>query len=70
MSDVPPILQEKSDPLPNGVVLVSGCKTGGDRKYHTNPDCRYLTNKHKEWDKDLAEAWEIPQCKLCAGEIA
>lgn len=68
-SEMPPIVEESEDDLPENVVLVANSKTGGGRKWHDDPNCRYLTDRHREWDKDEAEAWGYEKCQRCAGEI-
>lgn len=45
-------------------VWVTGHKSGGKRKFHPDPDCRYVTDSHEEWDRELAEAW-FDKCDNC-----
>lgn len=34
-------------------------------KYHTNPDCRYITDRHRERGREMMEAWGYEPCTLC-----
>jgi len=53
--------------LPAGKVLVATARTGGQRKYHTDPECQYVTDSHTEWDREMAEGWGFDQCGVCDG---
>lgn len=46
-------------------VLVANYRSGGYRKYHEDPDCKYVTENHEVWDIDLADAWDVEPCKGC-----
>lgn len=49
-------------------VLVSPYKSSGKRRFHTNENCRYVTDRHREWRYGVVLAWEIEQCLECSGE--
>lgn len=50
------------------LVLVGQHATSdGTRKYHTDSDCRYVTESMNEWRRELAEAWGIEECQNCQG---
>ena len=40
------------------------CYSPGKR-YHTNDECDHLTEKYREWDKELAESWGLEECAYC-----
>lgn len=63
------IIVSEDNSLPEDKVLVADHKTGGKRSFHTDPDCRYVSNTHKEWKRELAESWGFTHCKLCSNEI-
>lgn len=56
----------ESQSLPDGKVLVKN-SSGARRKRHTDPDCRYVTEDHDEWDEELAIAWGYEECLECQG---
>jgi hypothetical protein len=35
------------------------------RKYHTDPDCHYVRDRHREWPREQAEEWDYEHCKYC-----
>ena len=42
--------------------------TKKDRAYHPDPDCQYVGENHREWDRETAEAWGYTPCKECLGD--
>lgn len=40
-------------------------RKSGSGAYHTDPDCRYITDRHRERDRELMEAWGYQHCELC-----
>jgi len=54
--------------LERGKVLVPGYNAGGKRRYHTDPNCHYVNDSFQEWDREMAEAWDLKECKECSGE--
>lgn len=54
--------------LPEGTVLVPNSRSGGKRKFHTDPDCQYVTDNHTEWERSMAEEWGLEKCSKCDGE--
>ncbi|WP_238709280.1 hypothetical protein [Natronorubrum halophilum] len=36
--------------------------------FHTDSDCRYLTDSTQDWSREMAEAWDLRECKLCSGD--
>jgi hypothetical protein len=61
-----PLRESDKNELDDDVVLVTSSTTGGGRKYHTDPSCRYLTDSHTEWDRDVAVSWGFEECTNCA----
>jgi len=61
------ILVENDPELPEGKVLVASSKSGGQRKFHTDPDCQYVSDRHTEWDREEAEEWDLKKCSKCDG---
>lgn len=50
-------------------VYLRGSRNRAIRKYHTDPDCRYLDDP-RETEKEQAELMGLEVCSICAGEIA
>lgn len=59
-----------SEQLPVGKVLVPSHRSGGKRKFHTDPECQYVTEDHTEWDRETAESWGFDKCVKCDGVYA
>lgn len=50
-------------------VWVGHWGNGGERVYHEDSDCRFVSDRHNEWRKETAEAWEMQPCKYCSPEV-
>lgn len=46
-------------------VLVTTAKSGGARKYHDDPDCKYVNHNHNIWPRSLVNSWDYDPCKNC-----
>lgn len=36
--------------------------------YHTDPECRYVNENHRERSRQIVEAWGYEECGECAGD--
>lgn len=52
--------------LPEGRVLVPSSSSRGSGCFHTDPDCQYVSEKHSEWDREMAEEWGMEECVECS----
>lgn len=40
-------------------------RTSGSSVYHTNPQCRYLTETHNTRRREVVDAWDYQHCQHC-----
>ncbi len=57
---------QKQDETNEKVVYVTPTKTPATAKYHTNSDCRYITDSHERVTVEEAEERGISPCKECS----
>lgn len=53
-------------------VYVTARRTGEqsqDKVYHTDADCRHLTDRSYPWPRSGAEDWGLRECRWCSGEF-
>lgn len=43
-----------------------GKHTNNTTVYHTNPQCRYVTETHNTRTREILDAWGYQHCELCA----
>ena len=48
-------------------VIVPANFTRSSRTYHTDPDCKHVTERCREWALERAELFELRHCQECAG---
>lgn len=56
-------------PPPESVRVSAANGYSGDRTYHTTfgaeESCRYVHDGMQTWARNVAEAWDIPECTEC-----